>query len=98
MGNTCTNCNCNKDDRDEFKLDDKLAQNQAIAGANRQHLMGSDTYLNETSQIDGGYNVQRVDQRSRAFAANTIGGLEPTSTFDDHHYAHQRSDASPQFE
>lgn len=90
MGNSCSNCNCNKDEHDEFRLDEKLAASQGIAaGANRQNVLAAETYQNDSSQLEGVYSMHKSDNqhRWRAQGGNNISGLEPTSTFDDHHYA-----------
>ena len=35
MGATCSNCNCNKDERDEMKLDEKINSNSLTVGGNQ---------------------------------------------------------------
>lgn len=37
MGQTCSNCNCNKDERDELRIDDKLTNSQVAARAQYQY-------------------------------------------------------------
>jgi hypothetical protein len=33
MGQSCSNCNCNKDERDELRIDDKQGSSQAAGRA-----------------------------------------------------------------
>ena len=97
MGATCSNCNCNKDERDELKIDEKLnlaGANGDRAGRSQYHYAGEEdqereNQLNGVAAVFGQQTTGNPNQRNnKAYAAQN--GLEPTGTFDDHHYSQRQ--------
>lgn len=112
MGATCSNCNCNRDERDnELKIDEKgvlsggnqvTASHATVQNNNRQQQMGENV-LGYVYNNYGKENVRyqkvlynRLIQDMNADEAqisrqkqSAVGGLDPTATFDDHHYGHR---------
>ena len=103
MGTTCSNCNCNKDERDELKIDEKgvvgavlssghgnVVANRGGQGPNEQVHVGSSIAFGAANEgYDGGKINMRNNNLSYGMANNS--GLDPTATFDEHHYTNKQN-------
>ena len=60
MGQTCSNCNCNKDERDELRIEDKLSSSQVAAKSlyhyDEQDLSGVAAVLGQHSYVQRNSN------------------------------------------